>query len=331
MKHLSRTLTACVTGLAIVAAGTACNRESTAGTTTVGYSTYTVANPFFAGMQKGLDSGSAEHGYQMITTNANGEPNQQVSDIQNLLNRGAKYLLLSPSDGKALAPALEAAKAKNVPVIAIADSVDVDITSTVNLDNVAAGQMAADQIVQHLTKVYGSPRGNVVNITGLTGTPSARGRDKGFTSELAKYPDIRIVATQDGGYDTEKSNTAMNDILQANPKIDAVFGGNDAEAVGVSAAIAAAGRFVPVGAPGHIYVVGIDGSKPAIANVRSGVQDASISQNPIKMSEKAIELVADLEAGKEVPKNVVWPAQLITKDNIDSAEVSGYGIWSNEV
>ncbi|WP_079921253.1 sugar ABC transporter substrate-binding protein [Mycobacterium sp. AT1] len=330
MNQLRRGLTAGAVALALVAAGTACNRESTSGTM-VGYSTYTVANPFFAGMQKGLDAGSSEHGYSLVTTNANGEPNQQVSDIQNLLNRGAKYLLLSPSDGKALAPALEAAKAKNVPVIAIADSVDVDITSTVNLDNVAAGRLAADQIVQHLTKVNGSPRGNIVNLTGLTGTPSARDRDAGFTSEIGKYPDIKIVATQDGGYDTEKSNTAMNDILQANPKIDAVFGGNDAEAVGASAAIAAAGRFVPVGAPGHIFVVGIDGSKPGIENVRNGVQDASISQNPIKMAQKAIDLVAELEAGKQVPKNVVWPAQLITRDNIDSPEVEQYGIWSNDV
>ena len=60
MKRLNRALTACVTALAVVAVGTACNRESTAGSTTIGYSTYTVSNPFFAGMQKGLDSGSAQ-------------------------------------------------------------------------------------------------------------------------------------------------------------------------------------------------------------------------------------------------------------------------------
>jgi ribose transport system substrate-binding protein len=191
--------------------------------------------------------------------------------------------------------------------------------------------MAAQQIVQHLNTVNGGPRGNVVNITGIIGTPSASDRNKGFLGEIGKYSDIKIVATQDGGYDTEKSNAAMSDILQANPKVDAVFNGNDAEAVGVSAAIEAAGRFKPVGVPGHIYVIGVDGSKPAIANIRAGIQDASVSQNPIKMAEKAIELVADLQAGKEVPKNVVWPAQLITKDNIDSPEVKQYGIWADEV
>ncbi len=330
MKKFARTLVAGVAALSIAAAGTACNRESAEGTV-VGYSTYTVSNPFFAGMQKGLDTGTQERGYELITTNANGEPNQQVSDIQNLLNRGVKYIVLSPSDGRALSPALQAAKDKGVPVIAVADSVEFDITSTVNLDNVAAGQMAADQIVQHLTEINGSPRGNVVNITGLTGTPSAQARNKGFVDELGKYPDIRIVATQDGGYDTEVSNRVMNDVLQANPQIDAVFGGNDAQAVGISAAIQTAGRFVPVGQPGHIYVIGIDGSKPAIDNVRNGVQDASISQNPIKMMERATELIAELEAGEEIPANVVYPAQLITLENIDSQEVADYGIWSSEV
>jgi len=331
MTNLMRPLAAGVVSLACVASLTACNRDSGESATTVGYSTYTVSNPFFAGMQKGLDAGSSQHGYQMVTTNANGEPSQQVSDIENLLNRGAQYLLLTPADGKAVTPALNAAKAKNVPVISIADSVEADITSTVNLDNVAAGQMAAQQIVQHLNTVNGGPRGNVVNITGIIGTPSASDRNKGFLDEIGKYPDIKIVATQDGGYDTEKSNAAMNDILQANPKVDAVFNGNDAEAVGVSAAIEAAGRFKPVGAPGHIYVIGVDGSKPAIANIRAGIQDASVSQNPIKMAEKAIELVSDLKAGKEVPKDVVYPAQLITKANIDSPEVKAYGIWADEV
>lgn len=330
MNKLTRALATGVAVLSITAAGTACNRESASGTV-VGYSTYTVSNPFFAGMQKGLDAGAGQYGFELVTTNANGEPNQQVSDIQNLLNRGAKYIVLSPSDGRALSPALQAAKDKGVPVIAVADSVEFDITSTVNLDNVAAGRMAAEQIVQNLTAVNGSPRGNVVNITGLTGTPSAQARNKGLVDELGKYPDIRIVATQDGGYDTEVSNRVMNDVLQANPQIDAVFGGNDAQAVGISAAIQNAGRFVPVGQPGHIYVIGIDGSKPAIDNVRNRVQDASISQNPIKMMERAVELIAKLEAGKEIPANVVYPAQLITVENIESQEVADYGIWSSEV
>ena len=332
MKSILRSTAIVAAGIALSTSALAgCNRAPGDVGVAVGYSSYTVSNPFFAGMQKGLETGSAEHGFDLISTNANNDANQQVSDIQNLINRGAKYILLVPADGKAVAPAIAAADAAKVPVIVIADTVEPPVTSTIALDNVVAGRAAAQQIIKHLQEKYGSPRGNVVNITGLSGTPSATGRNQGFVEEIGKYPEVKIVATADGGYDTEKSNTVMSDILQAQSQIDAVFSGNDAQAVGVSKAIQSAGRFVAIGQPGHIYVIGVDGSAPAIADIRNGIQDATISQNPIKMAEVATDLVADLEAGKTVEKNVVYPLQLIDASNINSKEVADYGIWADEV
>jgi ribose transport system substrate-binding protein len=298
---------------------------------TVGYSTYTVSNPFFAGMLKGLRSGAEKYGFKLVTTNANSDPAQQVTDIQNLVNQGVDYILLTPADGKAIAPGIAAATSAKIPVISIADSVTPRITSTINLDNVAAGAEEAKLAVASITKAKGSATGNIVNIQGASGTPSAEQRSKGFVDEIKKYPDIKVVATSDGGYDTQSSNTAMSTILQANPDIDAVVCGNDAEAVGVSAAIKSAGKFVPVGQPGHIFVAGIDGSKPSIVNVEKGVQDVSISQNPIKMSQLAMDYVDTMSKGKKISNNIVWPYQAITKANIDSADVKKYGVWANEV
>lgn len=297
----------------------------------VGYSTYTVSNPFFAGMLKGLKAGAKKHNFELVTTNANSDPAQQVTDIENLVNRGVKYILLTPADGKAIAPAIAAANAAHIPVISIADSVQPKIAATIQVNDKGAGEEAAKQIADFLTKKNGSPKGNVVNITGIIGTPSGSHRSEGFVEAIKKYPDIKVVATSDGQYDTQQSNAAMSSILQANPQVDAVFCGNDAEAIGVTAAIKAANRFKPVGQPGHIYVIGVDGSKPSIEDVRNSVQDASISQNPIKMSEKAMDIVSELESGKKVGGQIDWPSQLITKENIDSDEVKSYGIWADEV
>jgi ABC-type sugar transport system substrate-binding protein len=298
---------------------------------TIGYSTYTLSNPFFAGMLKGLKAGTAKAGYKLISTNANGDPGQQVTDIQNLLSRGAKYILLTPADGKAIAPAVAAADQAHVPLISIADSVQPPIASTITVDDEKAGQESVTQIAQFLKKKYGKPQGHVVDIEGLSGTPAASKREAGFRAELKKYPGIKVVAAQDGGFDTGKANSLMTDILQAHRNVDAVFAANDAMAVGVESAIKSQGRFVPVGRPGHIYVIGVDGSKPSIDAVRAGVQDASISQNPIKMAEKAVASVQELQKGRKVPAVVHWPAQLITKENIGSAAVKAYGIWADEV
>lgn len=297
----------------------------------VGYSGYNVSNPFFAGLLKGLENGAEEQGYRLITTNANGDPSQQVTDVQNLITQGADYIAINPADGSAIAPAVAAADAAGIPVIALADAIATPVTFTIAPDQVEAGKQAAENMVEFLSERYGAPEGKVVNIQGLAGTAAATLRDEGFMGVISKYPDIEVVATQDGGWDTAPSNTVMGPILEANPEIDAVFGANDAEAIGISAAIESAGRFVPVGEDGHIYVIGVDGPKPAIDAIRDGVQDATVSQNPVAMAEKMVALIADLEAGKTVEEEVVWPVQYIDLDNIESPEVVEYGIWADEV
>lgn len=304
---------------------------SSESTVIVGYSGYNVSNPFFAGLLKGLEDGAAEQGYTLLTTNANGDPNQQVTDVQNLITQGANYIAINPADGTAIAPAVAAAEAAGIPVIALADAITAPVTFTIAPDQVEAGKLAGEAMVEFLTERYGEPKGNVVNIQGLSGTVAAALRDEGFMGVISQYPDIQVVATADGGWDTAPSNAVMTPILEANPQIDAVFGANDAEAVGISAAIDAAGRFVPVGQDGHIYVVGVDGAKPAIDAIRAGVQDATVSQNPIAMAERMIALIAELEAGNSVDENVVWPVQYIDLENIDSPEVREYGIWADEV
>ncbi|MEU9890592.1 sugar ABC transporter substrate-binding protein [Sphaerisporangium sp. NPDC051011] len=298
---------------------------------TIGYSTYTLSNPFFAGMLKGFKDGAKKHGYKLITTNANGDAAQQVTDIQNLISQSVDYVILTPADGKAIAPAIAAADTARVPVITVPDRVESSVALTIAMDEVNTGEQAGDYIVQQLEKKYGKPEGNVVQIEGISGIPSAEARKKGFRSVIDKYPGIKIVASQDGGYDTDQTYKLMVDILQPNPKIDAVFATNDAEAIGVTAALKSQGRYYPVGDPKHIVLLGADGSKPAITDIRNGVQDATLSLQPIKTAEQAVDAVADMEAGKKVKKEIIWRTQLITRDNIDSEEVKKYGIWADEL
>jgi ribose transport system substrate-binding protein len=302
------------------------------GPVVIGYSTYTVANPAFAGIIQGQKARAKKFGYKFIMANSNMDPNQQITDVQNLLTQGATYIVITPADGTAIAPAVKDAEAANVPVIALADTIAVPVTATFSMSHEEGGKLAGEEIVKFLKAKYGSPRGNVVDIQGLAGTLAATGREKGFADVLAKYPDIKVVARQDGAWDTDKSNQVMTGILQANPKIDAVYGANDAEAYGATTAIKAARRFKPVGDPDHIYVIGVDGAKPAIDGIRDKSQDATVSQNFVKMGELMVDRIHDKETGKASSiESIVWPLQVINTDNIDSAEVKKYGIWADEV
>jgi ribose transport system substrate-binding protein len=124
----------------------------------------------------------------------------------------------------------------------------------------------------------------------------------------------------------------MTNILPAHPNIDAVYGANDAETYGAITAIKAADRFQPVGKPGHIYAIGVDGSAPGINGIRDGSQDATVSQQFIKMSKMMIDDIHAKETGqaKNIP-GIVWPLKVINADNINSDDVKQYGIWADDV
>lgn len=298
----------------------------------VGYSGYTLTNPYFAGLIKGLENGAAEHGYTLLQTNSNGDNNTQASDIQNLVSQGADYIIVSPADASAIVPAIESAAEAGVTMVGISDTIDSDaLQFTVAMDHVTIGEQSAQGIVDFLTAKYGEPRGKVVEMQGIAGSAAGADRTTGFDNIISQYPDIEVVARADGGFDTDKTFTAMSTILQAHPDIDAVMNANDSEAQGSTKAIEAAGLFKPVGEDGHIFVTGNDAPAPAIADIRANRQDMTVASNPIKLSELVMDKIAELEDGKDVSGFIEWPGQVITPANIDSAEVAKYGIWADEV
>lgn len=302
------------------------------GVVTIGYAGPTLNNAFFVGLSQGVNDGSKKLGYKLIETNANGDASQQFNDAINLLSQGVDALILTPIDSKAITPAVEQANKQKIPVFTLDRGSDGGkITSFVASDNIAAGKEAANWIAETLKTKYGSAKGNVVNLVGLIGTTAATDRDTGFKEGLKAYPDIKIVAEQEGAFDQEKSLNVMTNILQGNSQIDAVFGANDDNTIGAVRAIDSAGRFAPPGDAKHISIIGIDGTAQALKAIRDGKQDATISQNPIKMAEQALTFIKDYLAGTKVPANFAWPTFLLTTQNIDSAKAKDYGLWSEEV
>jgi ribose transport system substrate-binding protein len=305
---------------------------SAGGKTKIGFSIATLNNAFFVGLKAGVERGAKDQGFELVQTNANGDAQQQVNDAINLLSQGVTALVLNPIDSKAIIPAVEKANSMNIPVFTLDRGSDGGkVTSFVASDNVALGQTGAKWIAEQLKKRYGEEKGNVVDLIGLVGTTAATDREKGFSEEIAKYPNIKVVARQEGAFDQEKSLNAMTSILQKFPQIDAVFGANDDNTVGAEKAIDNAGRYKPLGDKEHILVIGADGTAQALSAIRAGKQDATISQNPIQMAAKSLQFIADYNAKKDVPATYAWPTMLIDKSNIDSDEVKKYGLWSEEV
>ncbi|MFG1924646.1 sugar ABC transporter substrate-binding protein [Cryptosporangium sp. NPDC048952] len=339
-----RTVALTALALAVTTALTACSQDTSssgsdkvttkkASDVVIGYAGPTLTNAFFVGLEKGVKDGAKAQGFKLKETNANGDASQQFNDAMNLLNQGVDVLVLTPIDSNGITPVVEAANQKNVPVFTLDRGASGGkITSFVETDNRKAGTQAATWIADQLKARYGKAAGNVVDLTGLTGTTAAAEREIGFQAGVKANPGLKIVAKQEGGFDQEKSLNAMTNILQAQPSIDAVFGANDDNTVGAVRAIDSAGRYQPPGSKKRILIIGLDGTAQALDDIRAGKQDATISQNPIKMAEQSMGYIKTLIVdGKSVPAHSYWPSIMITKQNIDSAEVKSYGIWSAEV
>lgn len=294
---------------------------------TVGLALSTKSNAFFIGMEKGIADECAAKGYTLQETNANGEVAKQMSDAEDLISKHVSVLIINALDSEAVVPVTAKAKAANIPVV-FCDRGPSSGTyaSFLESDNVSLGKLAAQDIVKFLTKKNGSAKGNVVDIEGVLGTSAATDREKGFSGEISKYPDVKIVAKQAGNFDQEKSMNVMQNILQANSKIDAVFGANDDCTVGALKAMKAANRLKTVGDPDHIYVIGIDGINQALAAVKNGEQDVSISQDPIKMGAQAVDIAVEVLNGKTVDHHIFTKYFEVTKDNASDASN-----WGNQV
>ncbi len=327
---VAATLTLAATGCASAEQGGGATDGN--GEVVVGFSGYTLTNPYFAGLVKGLENGAEEHGFRLIQTNSNGDNNVQASDIQNLVSQGADYIIVSPADASAIVPAVKQASDAGATVIAISDTIESDaIQFTVAMDHVTIGQQSAQGIVDFLTEKYGEPKGKVVEMQGIAGSAAGADRTQGFDEIIEQYPDIEVVARADGGFDTDKTFQALSTILQAHPDIDAVMNANDSMAQGATKAIEAAGLFVPVGEEGHIFVTGNDAPAPAVADIRANRQDMTVASHPIRLAELVMSNIAELESGNEVTGFIEWPGMIFTPANIDSDEVREYGIWADEI
>jgi ribose transport system substrate-binding protein len=307
---------------------------------TIGLSVATLANPFFQGMTKGVQLGIAKHpDLHLINTSANGDANTQTNQVTDLINQHVSALILNPINANSIVPVVKEANKKGIPVFTLdrgAACGDCQI-NFLETDNEALGKEGADFIAAQLKTRYGSVKGNVVDLEGLLGTTAGDEREKGFATEFELLqktnPDLKLVARQAADFDADKGFNITTQLLAAHNDIDAIFNGNDDNAVGAIRAIRQANRFAPIGNPKHIIVIGIDGTEQGLSAIRKGQMDATMSQNPLTMAEQSVDYVeAYLHGDKsKIPAHQYWPHLLLTKANIDSPEAKAYGLWGDQI
>lgn len=267
----------------------------------VGLSVSTLNNPFFVDLKEGAEEAAAQLGLTIIATDAQNDANRQLSSVEDLISRGVNILVINPVDSSAVVPAIRAANQGGVPVITVDRGADGGIVvSHVASDNVAGGKMAGEFIIELL-----GGKGKVVELEGIPGTSAARDRGTGFNAAIASYGDIKVVAKQEAGFDRARGMSVMENILQAQPEIDAIFAHNDEMALGALTAIRASGR--------NIIVVGFDATDDAVKAVEEGRMAATVAQKPREMGKIAVEAALKHLKGEAVPEYVPVDLALVKK------------------
>ena len=230
------------------------------------------------------------------------------SKKEDLIAQKVDGIFLNPTDWKAIKPALEMAKKAGIPVYVVDAPVFNDdlVKTTIVSDNWNAGTLCA----LHLTQTLGITEGNIVVLEHPT-AKSAIERTNSFLKEIAKYPNLKVIAKQSSEGQLEIAMSIMEDIIKMNTNITAIMAENDPTALGVVAALERLNKLKSVKA-----IYGVDGSSDAYKLIEAGKMTATAAQYPKEIGKIAAESAYKFISGEKISKEIKIPVKLITLEDI---------------
>jgi D-xylose transport system substrate-binding protein len=279
-----------------------------------------------AGMKSVLDPAGATY----VSADAQSDPQKQLADIEGLLTGGCDALIVLAQDSQAVLPAIEAAVAQGVPVVAYDAPIDTADALFVSFDNVAVGRLMAEAMVA------ARPDGAWALIEGDASHPIVNIFREGqmqVLQPLIDKGDITVVAQQNiQNWNPDQAQQAVEQILtQQNNEIDAILAMNDGMSTGAAAALAAQAML------GQVALSGQDGDRVVLNRIAKGEQTVTIWKNASALGAAAAEAALELAAGGTVAgagtfttgSGAAQPAVLlepvaVTRDNLDVVVDAGW-------
>lgn len=299
--------------------GLAAGPQAQAKELTFGLSSVGLSFPFASAIAKGFQDAGAKAGVKTVVLDARGEVQKQANDMQDLIAEKVDGIVLMPLDSTVAQGWVDRAVAAGIPMVAVGSQIgdpakrpikDVypKLVALATQDEVAAGAAVGRTAATLL------PRGHeakIAVIEGQTGFPEVKQRLDGFEQGLkvAGVP-YRIVASQPGDWTAEKGEAACQNILQSNPDVNLFFNEADDMVVGCARAVRAAGS--------HAKLLGMGGSRLAIAAIKAGQIDGTVCYKPETLGALAFDVLYADVTGKQKREAafVTYDTPGITKANV---------------
>ena len=268
--------------------------------------------------QKELKKTTPKFSVTFLGPQSESNVNEEINIVESAIDRGAKAIVLAPSDTTALIPVVKKAKAAGIKVIIIDSKLEGDAKnydSFLATDNKAAGEACAKDMIARVKAATGKDTGKIAIESYVAGVGSEVGRVGGFKDFIAKNSKLQIISTQ---YSQSDQVTALNQVtnmLASNDDLVGIFGANEPSAVGMGRAIAQAGL------AGKIVAIGFDGNGVLQNFVKDGTLSAICVQSSYNMGFLGVKTAFDLAIGKKKATSYVDTGfLLVTKENIGSTQ-----------
>jgi ribose transport system substrate-binding protein len=252
---------------------------------------------------------------ETVVLDAGGDVARQIAQMEDLIQQDVDAIIIWPTNGEAVIPAVRKAKQADIPVIVtnsnIAEQGFDFVASFSGPDNITQGARAAEIMCDKFKEMGIADEAQIVQISGQPGYTTAIERSKGFEDRLPEVcPNVTLMETQPGDWNREKAQQVMEAFLVKYDDIDGVYAGDDNMGVGALNAAKAAGR-------DGIIFVGATNFAVGYEAMASGDYWGSIYQSPVDDAEAALQTAIDVLNGEDVPFLNYFDTPKITQDNMD--------------
>ncbi|MGS4946401.1 substrate-binding domain-containing protein [Meridianimarinicoccus sp. RP-17] len=265
---------------------------------------------FFNQMNAGATAAAEAAGDELVIFNANNDPAAQNSAIETYIAQGVDGIVVVAIDVNGIMPAVQQAADAGIPVVAV-DAVlpDGPHAAQVGVDNVEAGGMIGDYFVDYVASDMGGTA--TLGIVGALNSAIQNIRQDGFEASIEGVDGITVAGIVDGQNVQDVALGAAENLITANPNLNAIYATGEPALLGAIAAVESQGR------TGDIKVFGWDLTAQAIRGIDAGYVEAVIQQDPAEMGATAVRILDDLVGGGSTEAVVSVPVTIVTTENVD--------------
>ena len=311
-----RSLLCLVTAAAVVLSGCTAERHWGGGTSAggggkakIGLVTKTNTNPYFVELRSAADAAAKAQGADFVAFAGqfDGDNDGQVRAIENLMQQGATTIMITPNSSTGVLDAIDRARKDGILVIALDTATDPAsaVDATFATDNVDAGRKQGQYVKAALAGV--SPK--LIMIDGTAGSTVDTYRHNGFLEGIGLADGApAIVGREPANGDQSTAQQKMENLLQRDSDINAVYTMNEPTARGSFAALQARNL------SGQVVMGSIDGGCQGVANVRDGQYGATVMQFPRKMAQEGVTAAVEYARTGKKPSGFIDTGSVVVTD-----------------